>query len=1034
MNDMNQILRKCAVVVAMLCAFVLSLSAQNTLTGRVVSENGSPLPGVFVSVKGTNNATITDNDGKFTLSADSTAPALVFQMLGMMDQEVPIGTRTSFNVVMAEDTTMLEETVVVGYGTMIKRELTSSVSQVGGEALTERATGLNVLQNMAGKMAGVQIMSTSGRPGGNTAIRVRGIGSINKSTTPLYVVDGAVDVNPDMINSNDIESVSVLKDAASAAMYGAKGANGVVLITTKSGQGSGQGTITYDGKYGVGFLSRKLDLMDSNNYLKMQQLAYGYSGQNMPHLVNPIESLFSYQKDANGNYVRDDKGLLIATPLYNTDWWGEVTRKAITQDHNVSFSQRSEKSSVYANIGWQDVQGIVKTTYGTRLSATINATTKINDWLDLSGMVAYSQTENNTADQEGTMMQGAIRNSYEMPPVVPVQYPDGTWGAKQDYPLSEVASNPIHQLNSWKLINHANYFLANMGLDFHLLKGLTFTVKGNFQSNNFKNTDFRIAGMSDWSKAESGTQAYITNSVNTRWSNEDYFTYDQTFFGGRLKSNFTLGASWYYMEAESSNTGAKLMSSDIFEYHNLGAGDKDQANMVKPSSGYDKNTMNSYYFRTNQNWMNRYMLGLTLRVDGASNFGANRKYGFFPSVSAGWVVSEEPWFPVKDVVNQLKLRASYGEVGNAAIGDYVTLSHVDAGTMLMNGQVVSQSWIGTLGNADLSWETSKQFDAGVDIALFNDRIQLIADYYIKRSVDLLFNEQIPHSSGYGSITSNLGVLRNSGFELTLNTHPIATHDFAWDLDFIYSHNDCVVEKLYGSLSTHGGVVQEGEPYMRWGMKKLLGTWSTEEAAEAAVYGRTPGDYKLEDYNNNGEYDDGDTQYVGSATPKGEVSMVNTFTWKGFTLMVDMSAAWGFYVSNIAQSLYVGQAICTNSLNGLLTAAWTPDNQNTTLAQLRLPTDAFFGNGSMGTFFLEKGDFVRMRNIVLSYDMKRDLLRNVKGIKGLVVGVSAENPFLWTKYSGFDPEIGWGTGNDQIGYDWLAYPKPTTITGNIKITF
>ena len=1033
MNTMNQIFRKCALVVAMLLAFVMTLSAQNTLTGRVTYDNGDPMPGVYVAVKGTQNATITDMDGNFTLKAAPSANTLVFSMLGMVGQEIPIDGRSVFNVILEEDSTMLDETVVVGYGTMIKRELTASVAQVGGEALTERATGLNVLQNMAGKMAGVQIMSTSGRPGGNTAIRVRGIGSINASTNPLYVVDGAVDVNPDMINSNDIESVSVLKDAASAAMYGAKGANGVVLITTKSGQGSGKGTITYDGKFGVGYLTRKLDLMDSNNYLRMQSLAYGYSGQNVPHLVNPIESLFEYEKDASGAYVRDEKGLLIATPRYNTDWWKEVTRKAITQDHNVSFSQRSDKSAVYANLGWQDLQGIVKTTYGTRLSATINASTKINDWLDLNGMIAYSRTESNTADQEGTMQQGAVRNSYEMPPVVPIQYPDGTWGAKQDYPLSETASNPIHQLNAWKIINHANYFLGNLGLDFHLAEGLTFTVKGNYQTVNSKSTDFRIAGMADWSKPDVGTQAYIGNGLTARWSNEDYFTYDHTFFDDRLKSNFTLGASWYYAEAENSSTGAKLLSSDLFEYHNLDAGDKDQANKVKPSSGYNKNTMNSYYFRTNQSWMGRYMLGLTMRVDGASNFGAKRKYGFFPSVSAGWVVSEEPWFP-ESFVNHLKLRASYGEVGNASIGNYVTLSHVDTGTMIMNGEVVSQSWIGSLGNSDLSWETAKQFDAGLDLALFNDRIQMIADFYIKRSVDLLFNEQIPRSSGFGSVTSNLGALRNTGFELTFNTHPIARPNFAWDLDFIYSANLTIVEKLYGSLSTHGGVVEEGKPYMRWGMKKLLGTWSTEEAAEAAVYGRSPGDYKLEDVNKNGEYDDGDTQYVGMATPKGEISVVNTFTWGGLSLMVDVAAAWGFKVSNIAQSLYVGQAIYTNSLNGILDAAWTPDNQNTTLAQLRLPTDAYFGNGNMGTFFLEDGDFIHVRNILLSYDLKRDLLKNMKGIKGLLLGVSVENPFLWTKYTGFDPEVGWGTGNDQIGYDWLAYPKPTTITGNIKISF
>ncbi len=1028
--NIKYIITKLAVAVVMMLAFVFQAFAQNTLSGRVTDENGDPMPGVYVAVKGTQNATSTDADGNFTLRTNATSGTLVFSMMGMTEQEIPIGGQSLYNVIMKEDTTMLEETVVVGYGTMIKRELTASISQVGGEALTERATGLNVLQNMAGKMAGVQIKSTSGRPGGNTAILIRGIGSINASTTPLYVVDGAVDVNPDMINSNDIESVSVLKDAASAAMYGAKGANGVVLITTKSGQGSGQGTITYDGKYGVGYLSRKLHLMNSDEYIQMQQLAYGYSGQNMPHLVTPIESLFNYQMNGS-EYARDEKGLLIATPKYNTDWWSEVTRKAITQDHNVSFAQRGGKSSVYANLGWQDVQGLVKTTYGKRLSATINATTQINKWLDLNAMVSYSKTESNSADQEGTMQQGAVRNTYEMPPVVPVKYPDGTWGAKQDYPLSETASNPVHQLNAWKQINRRNYFLGNIGLDFHLLEGLTFTVKGNYQTTNSKDTDFRIAGMADWSKSDSGTQAYISNNLSNRWSNEDYFTYDKLFFNERLKSNFTLGASWYYSQAENSYAGSQLLPDDVFEYHDLGSGTK----KVQPSSGWSKNTMNSYYFRTNQIWDGRYMLGVTVRVDGASNFGAKRKYGFFPSVSAGWTVSEEPWFGTdKNFINHLKLRASFGEVGNASIGNYATMSQISAGTMIMNDQIVSQSSVSTLGNTDLSWETTRQVDAGLDIAFFKDRIQLIADWYYKKSLDLLFAEAIPHSSGYGSITSNLGVLHNTGFEVTLNTHPIATRKFAWDLDFIYSTNQCIIDKLYGSLSTHGGQVEEGQPYMRWGMKKLLGTWSTEEAAEAAVYGRSPGDYKLEDVNQNGEYDDGDTQYVGMATPKGEISIVNNFTWGGFNLMVDIGSAWGFKVSNVAQSLYVGQAIYTNSLSDLLTSSWTPDNQNTTLAQLRLPTDAYFGNGSMGTFFLEDGDFIRVRNIVLSYDLKRDLLKNMKSIKGMLLGVSIENPFLWTKYTGFDPEVGWGTGNGQISYDWLAYPKPTTITGNIKISF
>lgn len=305
-------------LMTLLSTTVLFAQEPSEVSGQVLDEDGNPLVGAFVSAKGTNTGTVTDIDGNFTLSVPVGAKALLFSMLGQQGQELPLETgKAWYQVVLKTDTHMIEETVVVGYGTMIKRELTSSVSSVNGEELSERASAANVIQSMAGKMAGVQVTSTSGRPGGNTRIRVRGMGSINASSTPLYVVDGVVDVDPNMINSSDIENIDVLKDAAATAMYGAKGANGVVIITTKSGSSS-TGTISYDAKAGVGILARNLDMMDADQYMSMQALAYGYSGQNMPHLTSPMENLFSYAKDASGNYLRDDDGLLIASPLYNT--------------------------------------------------------------------------------------------------------------------------------------------------------------------------------------------------------------------------------------------------------------------------------------------------------------------------------------------------------------------------------------------------------------------------------------------------------------------------------------------------------------------------------------------------------------------------------------------------------------------------------------------------------------------------------------------------------------------------------------------
>ena len=1028
--------KKLLTVVSLLL-MVLSSSAvmfaqePSKVSGRVLDEDGNPLVGAFVSAKGTNAGTVTDVDGNFTLSVPVGSKVLLFSMLGQQEKELPyeVG-KTWYQVVLMSDTQMIEETVVVGYGTMIKRELTSSVSSVNGTELSERASAANVLQSMAGKMAGVQITSTSGRPGGNTRIRVRGMGSINASSSPLYVVDGVVDVDPNMINSSDIENIDVLKDAAATAMYGAKGANGVVIITTKSGSSS-TGSITYDAKAGVGVLARNLDMMDADQYMSMQALAYGYSGQNMPHLTSPMENLFNYAKDASGNYLRDDNGLLIASPLYNTSWQKEALRSALTMEHNLSFSQSKGDSKIYSNIGYQDVQGLLKNTYSKRLSGTINASTKVNKWLDLSTMLSISRTEANSPDNEGGTGQTGIRNVIEMPPIVPVQYPDGKWGEKGDYPQSEQGSNPVQQLKYMDLISRNNYILMNIGADVHLTDDLTLTVRANYQNNSAKSTDVRKAGLRDYSPESSGNQAYINDAFASRWSNEDYLTYNKKFFNDKLKSSFVVGASWYSYYYENSYKGNKNMTSIENGYHDLSIGD----NTVTPSSSVDENKMNSYYFRTNQVWDNRYMLGVTLRADGASNFGDKHKYGFFPSVSAAWAVSSEPWFDgLKNVINQMKIRVSYGEVGNSSIGNYAAFARFGSGSVTFNNGRYSFVTLSQLGNSDLSWETSKQFDAGVDLSFFNDRVQIISDFYIKRNCDLLFNVEIPASSGYGTTPSNLGVLRNIGFEFTLNSHLIDNPEFKWDLDFIASRNKTIVEKFYGTHSTHGGLCQEGEEYARWYGKKLIGTWSIEEAEEASLYGRTPGDYKLEDVNNDHKYDDADGQYLGRAVPLWELSLVNNFSWKGFNLMVDLGASLGFKVQSFTQNLCVGQAIYTNSFSDLLGAAWTPDNQNTKLAQLRLPTDPLFGNNTMGDLAIMDGDYLRVRNISISYNFKHGLLKNFKAIKGLVMGVSAENVYLFTKYAGYDPECGWGSGDDNSGYDWLAYPKPLTITGNIKITF
>lgn len=1033
---MKRTLSMMAALVGMAVSMLLSptVFAQSvSVTGTVSDESGVPLPGVYVAGAGTQTATMTDLDGHYTISVSAGTKELSFSLMGMEDLTVAIAGRKEINVVMKESALFLEEAVAVGYGTIIRKELTSSVASVKADELVERASAASIGQTLQGKLAGVSATYGSGRPGGSMSVRVRGKGSINASSDPLYVMDGIVDVDPDMINSADIESIDVLKDAAATAMYGAKGANGVVIITTKSGK-QGQGSVTFDTKTGVSTVARRLDLMNADEFMKAQAMAYAYSGQTMPHLTTPMENLFYYQKDSNGDFARDENGLLIASPIYDTDWQKEGMQNAFLTTNTLSFTQGNEKNQVYASLGYQNVDGLLKYTYSQKYTGMVNFTSQINDWLKANFSASLARTNMNNADNEGAMNQGGLRNFIEFPAIVPVQYPDGTWGRKDDYPLGESADSYIRQMNYMydRVTNISS--LINAGLEFKLLPGLTLTVNGNYNVKSYTKNHWAKYGLIDWSK--DSNNASINHAQWERWSNEDYFTYENNFFDKKLKSTFVLGASWYYYMSESVSASTKDIPSDSFEYHNLATGTVPQT----PGSGYDKSTMNSYYFRTNQVLLDRYMMGLTLRADGASNFGKNNKYGFFPSVSAGWIVSNEPFFDgAKDAINNMKVRLSYGHVGNASIGSYATLARYSTGNVVFGDAYASAVTLSQLANSDLHWETSKQFDAGLDLGLWHDRINIIADFYIKRSCDLLYNKMVPYTTGYSTSTMNIGELKNTGFELTINSHNIDTPDFKWDTDFIFTTNKTMTVNLNGEIIDGGNKRSvEGQEWNQWFVLHRIGTWGLDEVNEAARYNQVPGDIKWEDKNNDGKYDDEDRYYAGTPAPKAEFSFVNTFNWKGLTLLVDLGASVGFRVYSNTQNLIDGQFVYTTGYRSLLNS-WTPDNQDTMLPALRLPTDSNYGTsggvGGADDYWLQKGDFLRVRNISLSYDLKRTLLKNSKFFKGFNVGVSGENLYILTKYSGYDPEVGWGSaGSSTAGMDWYAYPRPMSITGNIKITF
>jgi len=620
----------------------------------------------------------------------------------------------------------------------------------------------------------------------------------------------------------------------------------------------------------------------------------------------------------------------------------------------------------------------------------------------------------------------------ETPPIVPVQYEDGTWGRKHDYPLSETAENPLLLLQKRKSEWRTNFSLFSLKATLDLTKNLSFTAQGDYQSTNRKQMDYAKAGLFDVS-LNNGGYAEIRNTDAQRFSSENYFTYSNKFFNDQLSSNFVLGASWYYNHSESSFAGSEQYFDDSFDYHRLQAG----TTYRQPTSSMDQNTMNSYYFRMNHSFRDRYLLGFTFRVDGASNFGTNNKYGYFPSVSAGWRISEEEFFlPVKEVVNQMKLRASYGKVGNASIPNYRTISQYTNGSTTLNNVLNPYVTLSNLGNQDLKWESTNQFNAGLDFSLLKNRLEVIVDYYNKSTKDLLFQKQVPYTTGYTNTWTNLGEIVNKGFEATITSRNIHSKDFLWITDLVFSANKLVVADINGETIDTGNntIAREGEEWATYYVYKRLGTWSLAEVEEAAKYGKRPGDIKYEDVNQDFVIDEADRQLMGSGMPKGNLTMVNTFSYKGLSLMVDLNYVYGFTIMGITNSTIENRPIYHNNFKSILNA-WTPENQNTMIPAVRLPSENYFGENEKDSYMLHKGDFLRIRNIALSYAFQPKALKWLKPVNNLSVGVSVENLLVLTEYIGYDPEVG-AFGNVDRGQsiEFYGYPRPTTVSANIKIVF
>jgi TonB-linked SusC/RagA family outer membrane protein len=1014
----------------------LHQDGKKTAAGTVVDADGEPIIGANIVEKGTTNGTVTNLDGQFTLDVQENA-VLQVSYIGYVSQEIGslLWEGGNLTVKLLEDTQALDEVVVVGYGTMRKSDLTGSTASVKSETLAQRTvTSFN--QALSGKVSGVSISTNSGRPGGRSTVRIRGNSSISVTNEPLYVVDGVIlnvsaltnGTTPiDYLNPNDIKSVEVLKDASSTAIYGARGANGVIMITTKKGDGVNGAYVQYDTDFGVGVLPRKLDVLNAEEFLRLEELAYENARKYDP-------AGFAAGSYRDPKLKRTDPRLFDAggKPLYNTDWQDETIRNAFSQTHQITLSNTKDKDSYGLSAGYRDDKGLIVNSWLKRYSVRFFIDSEVSKWLTVGGSLSYSYQQERQTDAMGDGGITVGRQIVEELPIIPVKYADGAWAGNNDYPGMEGGNNPVHVATDNHLSMETQSMIGNVYANITFMKGLELrSVVGSNIIN--QKSDYYGGRQLIWISAPNGS-ASVTNNRNNSWQFENYLTYNTTFAGiHRLTA--MAGVSWQHVDNANAVASGNGFSDDFFRYNNLGVATTQTASSVVDAYG-----LQSCFSRINYSLRDKYLFTVTARLDGSSKFGSANRYAFFPSGGFAWRMSEEPFMEAVSFVSNLKPRVSYGFTGNSETGPYASRGGLGNYTTIFGGAQASGIGVSTLANPELKWEKTSQVNGGVDIGLFDNRVNIEADVYYKKTTDMLLGAPVPASSGYTLITKNIGSMENKGFELSLNTVNLSTNDYGWETTFNISFNKNKVLQLNEGnddifpgpdiLSASNNIIRVGEPVGSFYGYKRLGTWSTSEEAEAARYGKRPGDLKLWDRNDDGQINDADRLIIGKGVPDGFGIFLNKFRYKNVDLVVELQYMFGNDILDISKHSAEDRTGIANSYRTVLDA-WTPENQHTMIAEIR-PAGAGYTT-NIDSHFVEDGSFLRGRNVLLGYTFPRDLTKRLY-LRSLRVYGSVQNLFVWTKYRGYDPEVSDATQSFAQGITVFGYPKPRTFTIGLNVSF
>jgi TonB-linked SusC/RagA family outer membrane protein len=994
--------------------------ADRTLTGRVTGETGEALPGVSVTLKGTTRGTVTGADGSFQLSVPDGPAVLVFSSVGYERQEITVGNQTTIALALKPDNRALDEVVVVGYGAVRRADLTGSVASVG-EAAIKATPVVAVDRALQGRAAGVQVTTNSARPGGGTTVRIRGTGSINAGNEPLYVIDGYPTGDLNSVNPADIESVEILKDASATAIYGSRGSNGVVMITTKRGK-AGQSTVNFESYYGIQTVRRKIPLLNARQYAEFVNEARVNAG-GQPY----------FNGSAPDRPLPENLGA-------GTDWQDEVFRPAPMQSYQLSFTGGEARTRYAISGNYFEQQGILLNSFFRRYTLRTNLDRELSNRfkIGLSMQGAFTQSNSSRTETDGGGSGGVTNAALNFAPVFPVFNASGTYYRDQSPLNGNLVDNPVGLANEITDQFRRFRLLTNAFAEYHIREGLTLRSTFGVDLSAFK-SNFYATRLINLGANANGT-ASVSAGLTPNWLNENTLTYTRTL-AEKHSLTALLGYTFQGFDSENVTANAQNFNDDFAQYNNLGAGGTLQA----PGSSAGQWRLISYLARVNYGFADRLLLTLTARRDGSSRFGPTKKFGFFPSGAVAWKLVNEPFLRNQTLFSDLKVRASYGLTGNQEIGEYRFLSTIANAVYAFGNPPVRTVGAapGGISNLDLRWERNAQFDVGLDLALAGNRVQLTLDYYVKTTSDLLFNVNVPQTTGFNSSLQNIGKVENRGLEMALNTINLNTGGLRWTTEFNLAFNRNKILTLDGRPEFTAGdgsghlqvsntvLLRVGDPLGNFFGRVVEGIFQNQAEIDASAQRNArPGDLRYRDLNNDGTINDADRAVIGNGYPTAFGGLNNTLTYKGFDLNIFFQGSFGNEILNFGLfDLYNLNSNNNQSVDVL--NRWTPTNPSNEIPR----ANSAGGQRILSSFHIEDGSYIRLRNLSLGYTLPEAVLRRSGFVQGAKVYVAAQNYLTFTRYSGYDPEVSrFGTSAISQGMDYGGYPAAKTLLVGLNLRF